>query len=406
MRLPWPFSRPQQSVSSTPEGEVFGAFPTGPQAWRDLPVLGMSVGTPPLIAPTPSFRADLAGAAAAPIALAPLTHGHGLHAPTGLARGLARPVDANATGGTGRRPGVESRAKWIAAQAGRRYRRRFRRELKSCRRAIWRRTGIEPSGNRRRWGFRHPTVIDRGASGAHSFVSAAGLLSLPLPPVGRIATPKTVLPAAAVPVVVGVSQPDHIASPIQRAPASTPVVPPLTPTTLRSIPDGDRLTLGQSRRRGLGAPIDPEVLRHGSGDTVSGSAPSAKATQEQSMPVAATPVAPQSDGGAQARPLVAASGPPPGAGAHQSPAASPTLNVSVGRRPATRTSNLAAAAATTTPPVLRPPVTRSSVQRAPHTEAEASPASLPLIGARVIGPAFPARPIGWRCEPGPRSSRK
>src|SRR4051794_41938013 len=87
MRLSWPFRRQQQAAPTRARGDVFGARAKAAQAWRNVPVLPTTLGKPPLIAPTPPFRADLAGAAAPPIALAPLTHGRSTDAPRGVAGG-------------------------------------------------------------------------------------------------------------------------------------------------------------------------------------------------------------------------------------------------------------------------------------------------------------------------------
>ena len=95
MRLPWPFNKAQRAAAAPADStDVSSVRPKGPQAWRDLPALQRSVGEPPLIAPTPPFRDELAGAAPAPIALAPLSHGHGLEAPAGIAHNIVTAVAA------------------------------------------------------------------------------------------------------------------------------------------------------------------------------------------------------------------------------------------------------------------------------------------------------------------------
>lgn len=70
------------------------AAPAGPTgAWRSLPALRPTAGDAPLVAPTAPFRARLATAQRAPVALEALGHGRGLEAPAGLASGIAAPVE-------------------------------------------------------------------------------------------------------------------------------------------------------------------------------------------------------------------------------------------------------------------------------------------------------------------------
>lgn len=69
-----------------------GPGPASTGAWRHVTALRPTVADAPLVAPTPPFRAGLAAARPAPIALAALGHGRGLEAPSGLASGVAVPV--------------------------------------------------------------------------------------------------------------------------------------------------------------------------------------------------------------------------------------------------------------------------------------------------------------------------
>ncbi len=60
--------------------------------WRSVPAIQRTMGPAPLVAPTAAFKANLAAARRAPIALAPLGHQRGLQAPAGLVLGIAAPV--------------------------------------------------------------------------------------------------------------------------------------------------------------------------------------------------------------------------------------------------------------------------------------------------------------------------
>ena len=103
MRLPWPFGRAQRSPSSV--GDSAGARPpseghSGPPhtlapaasgaAWRSMPPLGETVGPPPLVAPNRPFAASLASREPRDPILAPLSHGRSLEAPRGIVSGIAR----------------------------------------------------------------------------------------------------------------------------------------------------------------------------------------------------------------------------------------------------------------------------------------------------------------------------
>src|SRR5213083_2064618 len=64
--------------------------PTG--AWAELTPIQRAVSDMPLVAPTPPFRAELGAGNPPPPILAPLAHGRGLEAPSGLVLGIARAV--------------------------------------------------------------------------------------------------------------------------------------------------------------------------------------------------------------------------------------------------------------------------------------------------------------------------
>ena len=66
--------------------------PSGSREWADLPAITPAVGKPPLVAPNRPFAASLAAENPPPPILAPLSHGRGLEAPSGIALGVAKPV--------------------------------------------------------------------------------------------------------------------------------------------------------------------------------------------------------------------------------------------------------------------------------------------------------------------------
>jgi len=383
--------------------------PSRRRAWAQLPTIPHTVGEPPLIAPTPPFRDSLAGAAPAPIALAPLTHGHGLDAPTGLARGLARPVEVGADRVAAAAPALSPARHRLQRKLARASDGGISEGSTLAAESLGNVLGSSAPGPnapdpvmvRQR-----AAVIDQPGLAPRSFVSAAGQSSLPLPPGGRIAPPHPAR-AAARTAALPASAPGPAAALIQRAPASSPIVASLTTQLTRSAPTSDRLTLGQSRRLGLGAPIDPVVLRQARTYPVSDGAPSANATIEPSMPLAATRPSPQADGEDLPQPPAAPSLPARKDEAPQSSVASHRLDVSVGSGPASLPSaqgagrapapsrsapRSSAAAMALVHSEQDPSLARPSVQRAPRAEAAASVAPRPLIGARPIGPAIQRAP--------------
>ena len=103
MRLPWPFRFLQRVPADA------GRSRSAPVAvaqrerrdlgeWRKVPPIKEVVGPPPLVAPTAPFAADLGAGHTPPPVLAPLGHGKGLDAPSGIVAGLARPVQRAAGG--------------------------------------------------------------------------------------------------------------------------------------------------------------------------------------------------------------------------------------------------------------------------------------------------------------------
>jgi hypothetical protein len=66
--------------------------PAASRAWAGLPAISRAIGPPPLVAPNRPFAAALASSEPPPPILAPLSHGHSLEAPKGIVSGIARPT--------------------------------------------------------------------------------------------------------------------------------------------------------------------------------------------------------------------------------------------------------------------------------------------------------------------------
>ena len=392
MRLPWPFSRPQPP-SAADARQVFAARPRGPQAWRDLPVLATSVGKPPLVAPTPPFREELAGAAAAPIVLAPLTHGRGLDAPAGLVGNVAAAAPARAATGADRdslsAPLAVRHRQASAADAAPSVP-----EAVESLNVVGAPTVSAPSTEPALipgLPERRAPVVDRSAPERphRSLVSAAGEASLTLAPSGLIGASQGTGRPTPLPVTIAP----------ETARATSPVVPAAAPPIAQALPRpaSERLTLGQARRLGLGAPIDPVAFRSARTQpvpdltlTAPAHKPASSASDAPPTPMAtdgATPDAPVGDPAASDR-LAAPSGAAPLAHFAPKPADSaPAIP--------------AAPAAARSADVARSVQARAHVQRAPRAAAAAEMPSLPIVGARPIGPGIQlARTAARPASPG------
>ena len=420
MRLPWPFSRPQPSADTSPTGEVFGARPSAPQAWRELPVMGTTVGAPPLIAPTPPFRADLAGAAQAPIALAPLTHGRGLDAPAGLARGLARPIERGGLAPSAS-PALRSRSQRKPAsdmggavtETAELPAEQLAMPGQSAAAAGASSPAVPTSSPTQPLvGSRSATAVNQPAPATRSFVSAAAQSSLPLPPGGRVGVSR----AAASKSVVGTqaaqssasqsSASEPMATSVQRAPSAPTRAAARTPELPRSASDGERLTLGQSRRMGLGAPIDPIAFRNARTSGATGVGPAANVQAGLPLaPVATTPSprpsqeTPQLPIALPAAPAPEASAPEPkwalsAGGDSPTASAAPVALPHGSGRPAASHMNASQSSAHAAPAVRAapPPLTRPAVRRAPRVDAASLMTPRALVGARPIGPTIQRAP--------------
>ena len=409
MRLPWPFGRVQRSASADGAAPTDAVTPTRAQpasgdAWRRLPPLAEIVGPPPLVAPVRPFAASLASAEPPAPILAPLSHGRSLEAPKGLVSGIARPAVAA--------PGTALRAPVQRSPLGRS------------------RRGSEADAA--------PPWPDSPPAPEPEPASAPVAAGPTLPPVGprldiaRVTPPvrraMTQAPEPARALAVGlVGQPrasgaavSQLVMPspaaVQRAPitspvpASTPAPPPLTARApgadLVSAPS--RLTLGQARRLGLGAPIAGGLVGSGaeaftglesappspaSTRTPAASAPDTGQAVQRSpadapdLPLASRTPAPLADGVARPAP---APGSPTAAPARAA-ADAPVARGPVGAARSASTARVRATAAPSSPIVSARPL-RAGVQRAPitgqagHGEPAATPGAAAKSGTSSAAP--------------------
>jgi hypothetical protein len=267
MRLPWPFSRAQRSAEAdggaTPEGPA-GSPPerASGDAWRQVPPLAETVGPPPLVAPNRPFAAALASNEPPAPILKPLSHGRSLEAPRGIVSGIARPAASVAglslpapvqRSPLARRSGSEDAAAWLDATP-------------------------EPDPEPATAG--HTETVATTPPGPAPEPPAAPIRRLE--PMTASAVPSRVLtqapePARRTPLVGLVGQPREtgargpasgvVGPGVQRSPATageagtTPATSPKPapqapqPVTQAPLAGAPRLTIGQARRLGLGAPV-------------------------------------------------------------------------------------------------------------------------------------------------------
>jgi hypothetical protein len=232
MRLPWPFARSRDSASPAAAGPDPEQRPAG-GAWRGLPPIDEMIGPPPLVAPVRPFAQAMAAGNPPPPILAPLSHGRSLEAPRGIVVGIARPTAA-AAGPAMPRPVQRSPLGTTRNATG----------------LVEAEVALEPSAAPVEPEPRRvptaPTAPTAPQTPMRSFTQTADPgMARPMP--GLVGQPR---PSGS----VRAKTPDVPEPAIQRAPLAPPDVPPLTPGPA-GVPDAPRLTLGQTRRRGLGAPI-------------------------------------------------------------------------------------------------------------------------------------------------------
>lgn len=255
MRLRWPFQRARSTPrTAVPDGASpsSGASAAGNGEWRSLPPLAETIGPPPVVAPARPFAAALrAGNPPQPI-LAPLSHGRGLEAPRGLVVGLAKPT-VSSSGGSAqmpvqrapRRPRVDGGVGDVPLEV------------------IEAPTPAAPPAEP----IRHLPVASPESRGLpRTLTRSAEPSAAPRPPSGVIGS------AIGGPLPLG-----QVSGPTQRAPLESQAAAPLVPVgsspgrepDARPAPRGPqpaaasaaasaspaRMTIGQARRLGLGAPI-------------------------------------------------------------------------------------------------------------------------------------------------------
>lgn len=309
MRLPWPLSLIQRAPASSGAASAAGrravaggrdsAFVVGgPKRdlgeWRKVPPIKEVVGPPPLVAPNAPFAAELGAGHPPPPILAPLGHGRGLDAPVGLILGVAKAVqrapDASPRPFVQRKRAEQSRttsalpveydspqtppeapAAAPVAQAAAASEPIIKPRRVVAVAAPLQRAPLQLA----RVGERQKAAVDSG--GVQGTVGQPRLAGGSVPelpaPVERIA------PAAG-PQVARPEPPARpplkLAGQLARKPAepSAPVIAPSVP---------GRLTLGQSRKLGLGAPIvaaPPTAAPFGADETRLGSPLSTAAQRE------------------------------------------------------------------------------------------------------------------------------
>ena len=259
MRLSWPFRRTPSSTEVLPDGasarSVAAAPPGARPAWRELPPLAETIGPPPLVAPSRPFAAALTSTDPPAPILAPLAHGRSLEAPRGIVVGVARPPTS--LPGTAlpkpvqRAPvaGMSRSSSPTDDSVGHSF------EASDAAPApvptIGAVTASSPGSPAevisplRRLPLVSPASSEPRA--AIPSLTRAPHDAAPAPQIGRVGQPT-------VPGTLVRQAPRPLEAAIQRAPAETQRPTPVQPASETGT-DVPRLSLGQARRRGLGAPI-------------------------------------------------------------------------------------------------------------------------------------------------------
>jgi hypothetical protein len=223
----WPFHFGKRAVG---DGAA-AAQPTGPPSrreWASLPAIQRAIGEAPLTAGTPEFVDSLAGSRDPDLSLEILGHHVSMDAPHGLVSGIARPIEtyAPSTEMVGR-PRKHEAATPVA-------------------RAIEAAEPTESGGPLE--GVESPDEpLPASALRPLTAVGAATLTSA-AKPLTRLADADRATVAA---LVAPVQRAREETPASAQAAADTPAAPPASQVTTQ------RLTLGQSRRLGLGAPMAP-----------------------------------------------------------------------------------------------------------------------------------------------------
>jgi hypothetical protein len=394
MRLPWPFGRARPDADATaPAGAIAsgdganaaastGLAGRGGGAWRSLPPLAETIGPPPVVAPAKPFAASLAADNPPPPILARLSHGRGLEAPSGIVVGVAKPVavshgaavpapvqrSPSRAASPGAVPGPATEARDAEAAAS-----------------------MPPLP-------RLPIAGDAPAVAARSLVTGGGEgISAPR---GRVLPPRATGEGRAR-TAIGVQRaPEAPATPkppAQLAPVGSTPAPLKPPATLpRSDNESGRMTLGQARRLGLGAPIAGGAIGtfDGGGRPAPASAPAMPLVPRAPETPAAEPAHPET--ASTAEPIAAAAPMPiariPNASAGSSSSDAPGAPAASGRsatsEPGARAPDHGPLAAAFAPAAAPAPIQRS------HASSVSSPSlARPRRAAREDAPLTSARPL-------------
>lgn len=225
----WPFTRKAERHT---DGRPTAPVPVMRQEWKQLPALQRTIGEHPLTAPPAAFAADLVTHQDPSVTSGPLGHDVTREAPAGLVLGLvsatARPSTRNDGPAMIHRPRVQRQA------------------------------AVSPGG----------TLDDHGAEASgpdqDSLAFAETAREVPVVPSPPVAQRLTSVAPDVAPVPVGKGLALQSRPHLQRSIAVEPESPSLnsaSPDISDAIPDlpaaagPQRLTLGQSRRLGLGAPL-------------------------------------------------------------------------------------------------------------------------------------------------------
>jgi hypothetical protein len=388
MRLPWPFGRAQRSPSAGRDAATRGDSTRSSSgspaeggsppergygdAWRSLPPLAETVGPPPLVAPNRSFAAALAANEAPAPILAPLSHGRSLEAPRGLVSGIARPTTRSGAP----LPAPVQRSPLASRGAG--------------------------ADLQLDWEVAAPPDATPAPA-----VAAAAPAAVPEPPAVPLRRLDSMLAAASpakaltrapeparAPLVGLVGQPRAMglgrttgaaqATPaVQRAPAdSAPPPTPLPPPPKVAPPPapGPRLTVGQVRRLGLGAPVAGGPVTSATRSFASAAHEMTPAPAPRTIPPtfgsAATAIGIQRAPADDVRDMPVASG----------PAAGPAQDGAAGGRRGPAMDTSAAALAPAAPPAVARRI-GPSVQRAPAGTAS------PIVSAQPLRAGVQRAPL-------------
>jgi len=212
----WPFQRKTEAPADS--GSRPAPAPVIRRDWTGLPPIQRLIGQHPLTAPSDRFSDDLATHHDPSVSTEPMGHQVSAEAPAGIVLALARPTTRNDGPAMISRPRVQRRVQSATEESGE-----------------WDGDGAASPAMR-------PSPLPAGTP-------AAAVRELPVVTPAPVGQPLTTLSAEVEPV------------PVESAPRRSRIEQPLDPSAASRAELSDapaptpRLTLGQARRLGLGAPI-------------------------------------------------------------------------------------------------------------------------------------------------------